>query len=471
MTKMPVAAAIYARIFSDADGTRAGVDRQVAYCRRLADQLGWAVAAEYVDNDLSAYSGKQRPEYERMIADLGDGLIDGILVYNIDRLTRRPVELEAFVAALDEARVTDVQFVTGDTRLATDDGLMMARVQGAFAAKESANIGRRVRRKMEQVAAEGRPHGGSRRPFGYEADMLTVIPDEAEVIHALVQRFTAGESTRSLANWLNAEQISTVTGSPWVTSTLKGVLTNPRYAGLRAYRGTVIGPAVWEPIISEDEHRRVLAKYAEKKRTGRRTPQRYLLSGMLRCGKCGTRLFSSARSGNGKQTRRYVCLSGPDHGGCGHLTVTALPVELLIADAVLYRLDTPELADVLAGRSSADARTQELTRALDQTNEQLEELAIAYANRDITMPEWMTARKPLQQRLEKVQRQLATATRTSALSGIVGNGAELRRTWDTLNLGRQHAIVAAVVDHAVIGPGKPGARELDPSRVSVVWRH
>ena len=148
-------------------------------------------------------------------------------------------------------------------------------------------------------------------------------------------------------------------------------------------------------IISEDDHRRVLAKYAEKKMSNRRTPQRYLLSGMLRCGKCGTVLYSSARTTNGKTTRRYVCLSGPDHGGCGRLTVTADPLERFVCDAVLYRLDTPDLADVLAGRSSADERTQELTHALDEANEQLEELSLAYANRDITMREWMVAKKPI----------------------------------------------------------------------------
>lgn len=467
----PRAAAIYARISSDQDGARAGVGRQVEDCRKLAADLGWMVAGEYVDNDLSAYTGKRRPEYERMMTDLADGLVDGIVVYNIDRLTRRPAELEQFYEAVRAAGVRDVRFVTGDTDISTTDGLMMARILGAFAAKESANISRRVVRKMEQVAAEGRPHGGSRRPFGYESNMITVVPEEAEIVRTIVARFLAGESTRSLAVWLNDQQVPTVTGSPWITTTLKGMLTNPRYAGLRAHRGVVVGPAVWEAIISEDDHRRILAKYAEKKTSGRRTPQRYLLSGMLRCGKCGTRLYSSARQNKSGPTRRYVCMSGPDHGGCGGLTITADPLERFIADAVLYRLDTPALADTLAGRSSADARTQELTRGLDETQEQLEELSLAYANRQISMREWMTAKTPITQRLENTQRQLATISHTTALTGLVGNGDQLRGSWETLNLSRQHAIVAALVDHIDIGPGTPGTRGLDASRVAVVWRH
>lgn len=470
----PSRAAIYARISQDTEGTAKGVARQVEDCHKLAATLGWQVAGEYIDNDLSAYSGKRRPEYERMLADLADGLVDGVLVYHIDRLTRRPIELEQFLTALDAVKVRQVRFVTGDTDVFSGDGLMMARVMAAMAAKESADKSRRVARKHQQNAAEGKPHKGSVRPFGYEFDFVTIRADEAEVYRSLVARFLAGESTRSLTTWLNAEQVPTVKGSAWLTTTVRGMLVNPRYAGLRAHRGQAVATGQWEAIVTEDEHRRVLARFAEKKTSGRRAPQRYLLSGLLQCGKCGTRLYSSARRGNsrnGSTTRRYVCSSGPDHGGCGRLTIVADPVERLITDAVLYRLDTRELADVLAGRASTDERTQDLTRALDEDQEQLEELAAAYAEKAITMREWMSAKKPIQQRVEATQRRLAQITRTGALTGLAGTGEELGRAWPSLNLDRQHAIVKALIDHADIGPGSPGARELDPERVRIVWRH
>lgn len=60
LVKTPRAAAIYARISSDVEGTGAGVQRQVEDCQRLATDLGWTVTdGEYVDNDISAYSGKR----------------------------------------------------------------------------------------------------------------------------------------------------------------------------------------------------------------------------------------------------------------------------------------------------------------------------------------------------------------------------------------------------------------------------
>ncbi len=71
---MPHAAAIYARISQDRTGEGLGVQRQLEDCRAEATRRGWRVAEEYVDDDISAYSGKQRPAYQRMLEDLRSGV-------------------------------------------------------------------------------------------------------------------------------------------------------------------------------------------------------------------------------------------------------------------------------------------------------------------------------------------------------------------------------------------------------------
>jgi len=463
------AAAIYARMSLDAEGTGKGIDRQVEDCHKLAQQLGWTVAEEYVDNDISAsqYSGKPRPAYERMLEDVRAGTVDAVLVYNLDRLTRRPAEFEAFYETLTAAGVTNVRFVTGDMDLATDDGLFVGRLQAALAAKESGVKSRRVKRKLDQVAAEGRPHGGSNRPFGFEDDKITHRPDEAAVIRTLVARLLAGESTRSLTTWLDEQGIRTVRGRPWQTPTVSTMLASARIAGLREHRdGTIVGKAVWEPIITPADRDRVLATMEAKKRSGRRVPRRYLLSGLLRCGKCETRLYSQIR----ETTRRYVCVSGPDHGGCGRLTVVAAPLEELVADAVLLRLDTPHLADALSGAVRADADPGSLADAIRADREQLDELAAVYADKGISLREWLTARKRIEDRINANERKVRRATNTSRLAAVIGQGRSLRTQGAGLNLDRQRAIVDAVLDHADIGPGTPGARSLDPKRVRLIWR-
>ena len=82
----------------------------------------------------------------------------------------------------------------------------------------------------------------------------------------------------------------------------------------------------------------------------------------------------------------------------------------------------------------------------------------------------ITARDPIQARITDTGRQLAAATGTTALDGLAGRGAALRQRWDSLTLDRQHAIVRAVLDYAVIAPGTPGAHTLDINRVQPRWR-
>ncbi|MGY2065566.1 recombinase family protein [Blastococcus sp. SYSU DS0619] len=461
----PRSAAIYARISSDQAGEGLGVRRQVEDCQKLAANLGWNVGEEYVDNDLSAYSGKPRPEYLRMLADLASGARDGVLVYHLDRLTRRPRELEDFLEVLDAARVRHVKFVAGDADLGSGDGLLVARIMGAVAAQESAAKSRRVKRKMLQNAELGLPHGRSRRPFGFDDDAITHRADEAAIIRELAERFVAGESLRSLCTDLDDRGIRSVKGVPWHTHSLRQVLSNPRIAGLRRHNGQIVGKAAWEPIIDEDLHRRVLATIESRKVSGRRTARTYLLSGLLRCGKCDGTLYSSRRV----DSRRYVCLSGPDHRGCGGLTVVALPLEQLVTDYALFRLDSPAVADAIAGRGSADAEASALAAELAEERETLDYLAEQFGTRRIDRRQWEKARVPVESRVQTLERRLAQITRTDALTGL-GNGDTLRRNWSALNLDRQAAILSALVASISIAPGTRGAQALNPDRVQVSWR-
>jgi hypothetical protein len=127
----------------------------------------------------------------------------------------------------------------------------------------------------------------------------------------------------------------------------------------------------------------MLALVEQRKTTGRRTARRYLLSGLLRCSRCGGKMFAAYRP----DRRRYSCMSGPDHQGCGKMAISADPVEELITQAVLLRLSSPELARAMAGQAADDQHAADLASRIEQAQAKLNELAEMYAEGSITGPE------------------------------------------------------------------------------------
>jgi hypothetical protein len=402
-----------------------------------------------------------------MLDDLRDGTITGVLVYHLDRLHRQPKELEEFFEVCKAAGVEDLATVTGRINLADPDGQFQARILGAVARKESDDKSRRIRRKHEELAMRGKVSGGGSRPYGYEPDKRTLRPAEAAIVRECARRFRAGESLRSIVIDLNRREIPAASGGQWSPQTLRRMLGSARIAGQREHHGEVVAAAEWEAIITPAESAEIRGRLADPDRRTNKATRRYLLRGLLACSHCGERLVARPRSGG---IRRYACASGPGFSGCGRTYINADEVEQFVAAAVLYRLDSPELQAALDGRRQAAPQSERWWEEADAAQAQLDELATAYGEREITLKEWLAARKPIEQRLSAARKQLAKTSRSNVLDGYAGNAAALREQWDSLDLSQQHAIVPAVLDHVTVGPGRRGYNRFDESRLTAVWR-
>ena len=464
---LPLAAALYARISSDPSGTGLGVARQLEDCQRLAKSRGWTIAEEYVDNDVSAYSGVDRPEYTRMMRDIELGLRDAVIVYNIDRLTRRPRELEDFVELAERVQLTTLATVTGDFDLGNDQGLFVARMMSAVAAQESARKSARLRRKMRERAENGLPgSSGGRRAFGWAEDRVTVIPAEAELIRELATRYVAGESAGSMAADLNGRALVTVTGGPWSAASIRTILGNRRLAGWRTHGGEVVARGVWPPIISDEMSDRIRSLMESRKVAQERAPRTALLSRIARCGLCGHRLISSRHNGK----RRYACRSGPGIPGCGRMAMLAEPLEAIVAEAVLTRLDSPELAVALSSAGDNVEGADSLRTALSNDRTRMDELVKLWTDGEISSAEWKIARDRLEGRMQNNERMLSKLTGHSNVVALAGSGSELREAWASLNLTRQAAIVRTIVESVTVLPAASRGSRDYLSRIRPVWR-
>jgi site-specific DNA recombinase len=313
---------VYCRISRDRGGEGLGVERQERLCRELAARKSWPVAEIYIDNDLSAFRGKARPAYNRMLGDLASGTRDAVIVVDHDRLTRHPSELESFIDLADRHGIA-LANASGDVNLSTSDGRFRARIMGAVARQESERKSERIRRERDQAARAGQPHGG-RRPFGYERGGRQINLDEAAHLREAARRFLSGEALRVIADDFNARGVRSASGHLWTVEALKGVLTGPRAAGLRVHRGEIIGQAQWPAILDRADWEALRAALRDPRRSAIGRPATNLLTGMLVCGRCGATLRSTKeRSG----ARRYACNRAPGRLGCGGLAITAAPLD------------------------------------------------------------------------------------------------------------------------------------------------
>jgi len=461
------AAAIYVRISSDPDGTRAGVSRQIDDCKAWAVRHGSQVAEIYEDNDVSAYRGKTRPAYRRMCEDLKLGTRDGVIVWHPDRLHRNVREIEDFI---DLIEVTGAQIATvtgGAYDLTTTSGRGMIRMSGVFARMESEDKSRRIKRSAEQQAKDGRRPGGGTRGYGYNSGHTKIIRIEAAVIEEAAKRILAGENLRSICIDLDNRGIRTVTGAQWRTSTLKAILTSGRISGQRDYHGETVGAGNWPAIVTPATTIRLRGILNDPSRRTNRAPRSYPLTSLVCCGKCGAKMVARPKA---DKRRQYVCAKGPGFHGCGGMAVLAEPLEQLVSDAIIIRLDSPVLHRALAKPANDDGNADALLAQIGEDRDQLDDLAKMWSRKEISAREWSAAKQPILERIQAAERSVSSLTSSSALEGFVGDSEALRRQWADLPPARQRAIASVLLDRLVIHSAVRGRNTFDSDRIEPIWK-
>lgn len=461
-------AAIYARLSRDRDGNQTATARQVADCRRFAEAKGWEVVAVHEDADLSAYSAKVvRPGFEALKASVEAGDADVVLAWKLDRLLRRPRDFET-LWQLCEAKGANVATVTDGIDTAQPmAGLLVPRIMSNFAELEAENLSIRERRKHEETAKAGRRSGGGHRPFGLSRDWSELVPAEAELIREAVDGILSGQSMYSVAADWNRRGVRTPTGRPWSVQLVKSMLRSPRLAGLREHRGAIVGPGQWPAIVDPDKHERLRAILSRKGTPGQ--PGRFLLSGLVRCGVCGNSMYVRRRHKD--KARFYGCEKAAGGTACGHVHIVAEPLEALVRDAVLERLDSPQMLAAIEAHNRQTVEAVDLdTLHADESG--LEQLARDYyTDRLIGRSEYLAARDELEARIEAARRKVARVNGSGKLGELAGFGQKLRAAWDGESLDWQRQIVATVVDRVNVTPGVRGPNRFDPSRVAIDWRY
>lgn len=496
----------YGRISDDQEDEKtgdrgAGVARQreavQQVCKLMSitqQPLKWTIKVWFEDNDVSAFKDVVRPQFELMLDALRRGDLEGIVVYDLDRLARRPVDLEKVIDIYDKAAKEGrrMHFATAQDKidLASADGLTLARVMVAFANKASRDTARRVALKHREVALTGRPVGGT-RPFGWKwtdgKKPLTlkdgrvipagkrqhvVVDDEAKIIQQAAQDVLLGVSLTTICRDLNERGSRTTRGNEWRPGPLRLMLESPRLAGFRVHQGTFIAKkdgtgfvvGEWDPILDENTwhqmHAALMARGSEhRKNEGHRT---YLLAGVLRCSECGGTMHGNARR-NGSYF--YACRPGngsKGKAGCGKVSASGQAVDELVDRLMRERM-------LLGTVEVHEEETWPFEKDLAAAKERMQALVPQLTD---TVGE---ARMLLNAEFTKLSDQVEEM-RAERARWVLKHGRSVRHAsvgpedWDGMTIEMQRAYVKEELTTIVVRPADRRSNRFDYKRLEIVWR-
>jgi DNA invertase Pin-like site-specific DNA recombinase len=453
--------AVYVRISKDRSSQRKGVDRQREDCEALCQRNGWQVTRVFEDNDISAskYTKRVRPGYRELMTAVEDHGVTRIVCWRIDRLYRRPKELESLIEMTEAGRLEIVSAMEGGAiDLSTSQGRMSARVHVAAAASESETTHERLIAELEQRRGNGEPSGGH-AAYGWRTK-TTIDPAESKVLLAAMDDVLKGRSLSDIAREWNATRVRGRDG--WDANIIGKIITRPHHAGLLIHKGKVIGTGTWKQLITTAKYDRLVEEIKLRATASSRLPKRRtLLTGLLRCGECGHVMYRSSSEG----VALWRCHTTGSRGeGCGKVNVRAALIEPRIIEAAIQRVDDLRFAQDLKAHQ-APGRAGILARALGELEQREQEMGESFAAGKVkigTVEAFATKteadRKAWTDELARIEKQ-------STLAPYAGKRGVLRKAWAGLSMDTQRTIIAEAIGPVTIAAVSHRGQRFDPTRI------
>ena len=339
--------AAYCRVSTKEEEQASSYEAQCEYYTdKIMSNKEWTMAGIFADEGITGTSTKKRTEFLRMIRQCKQKKIDLILTKSIQRFARNTLDCINYTRILRQLGI-GVLFEKENINSLPPDSEFMITMYGAMAQSESESISGNIRRGRQMHAKVGTLKIPCHWLYGYKKDAdgkFCIIPEQAEVVREIYERYKDGASLRNLKDWLEENQIKTVLGTDdWSISVIKGILTNEKYCGdvllQKTFCTDVISkkivknvgqmaqyymPDHHEAIVSREQYNTVKAEMA--RRSALRSPSKeavtgrscytskYALSDRLFCGECGTLYRRKTRNVKGNIYHEWRCISRLEYG-------------------------------------------------------------------------------------------------------------------------------------------------------------
>ncbi|CAM4219692.1 recombinase family protein [Paenibacillus alkaliterrae] len=323
---------IYVRVSTEEQAEHGySIDAQLETLRTYCRMYEMTVFKEYADRGVSGKSIEKRFELQQMIRDAKAGMIDLVLVWKFNRLARNTIDLLQIV---EELRKYNVEFRSFSENFDTSSamGKFALSMLGSVGELERNTIVENVKMGLKYRAKTGKHNG--KVPLGYtivdlgsagahkRKTVIEIVPEEAAVVKRIFEMFSNGHGYRSIANQLNHDGYKTKMNRPFSICSVKDILDNPFYTGKIRYNRYECwsekrrrGKSA-EPILVDGVHDHIIdgtlwekVQFLRSKKSFTSTKRfdgKFLLTGILRCPKCGAAMTASVTKNTAKDGSKIV---------------------------------------------------------------------------------------------------------------------------------------------------------------------
>ena len=477
-------AALYARVSTDLQEKEGTIQSQTEALRRCAQEKGYVIVAEYVDEGFSG-AKLERPGFDRLRDALGSGEFDLVLFHSPDRLARKAVYQGIVLEEMEKAGVKP-EFLNYPVDNSPESKMLLG-MQGLFAEYERAKIMERTRRGKLHRAREGALVGGH-ASYGYRwikksengRARLEIDEYQAAVVRRMYTLLLEDRlSTWAIAQRLTHEGVPTAKGAvQWQPMAVFRMVTNPVYNGFYRYRHSEheeISIPV-PPIVDDPTWQAAQDQLAENSLHSRRNNKRhqYLLRGLIRCPRCGG-AYTGYYNNTARGYRGYRCQNrDPSISSTGKRCkpgfVSAGPLEDAVWEAVTEALRQPEvLAEEYRRRAEAavdlekvDVERKQLAVALKRVKTQEDRVTDAYIHEVMDLERYDDEIRKLADRREHLEecareldrRQQQQQDSRSALADLDRFCHQVTKGLDALTFEQRQQLLRLVVERATVENGR-----------------
>ena len=462
---------VYIRVSTEEQAQGESPEHHEKRARMYAEVKGWVVVTVY---NLAGFSGKTvmgHPECERMMADVKEGRIDGLIFSKLARLARNTRELLDFADFFRE-HGADLISLQESIDTSTAGGRFFYRILASLAEWEREEIADRVSASVQVRAKLGKSLGGA-APFGYlwEDGKLVVDPAEAPVRKLMYELFLEERRVKTVARILNERGYRTRRGAKFTGTTVRRLLMDPTAKGQhrRNYTTSKGTGKAWErkaedewtyadvePVVSEEVWNQVNAILDERATKWAKRPAKkpcHLFTGLVHC-HCGGRMYVPSNS------PKYICQS------CRH-KIPVGDLERVFAEELRNFVFSPDEIGAHLARADeeiaeSEALLSSLERERDRVRVEMDKLYRLYQDDGITVEGFRVRYRPMEERQAELGDELPRLQaridfmRIRALSGseIVGEAQDLSSRWGELPEADKRGIVETIVERIEVGLGE-----------------